>query len=229
MIALGLVIHQTDRVARLERELAKRPRPAVVTKKSGGDGDDVRRLNQRLKSLEGAVRRLVSFALTSGTKASGKSDPVLLKWIKNELRNLRDDVDSVLTGDALSTEEGKERLKKLLREARKEDRQSRRQQWQKVAAHMLQERLSRLAKDHNLDQDTTAKIGTLISDEREKMRPLWEEFRSGKKDVATALSEARSARDATDKQVRAMVNDDQYKAYEDMRRNSRIGRFLRRY
>jgi len=228
LIALILVVYQTVRVRNLERALKKRPVAEAVSENRSG-GDDTQKLQQRIRSLEGAVRRLVGIAITSNSKASGKSDPVLLAWIKNELRNLRGDVDSVLTGEALSTEEGKQRLKKLLRETRKEDRQSRRKQWKKVATHMLRERLNRFAKDHDLDQDTTTKIETMITDERAKLLPLWQEFKSGKKDVATALTEARAARDATDKQIRAMLNDDQYKAYDEMRRNSRVGRFLRRY
>jgi hypothetical protein len=225
LVALVAVIVQTVKLRRLERALGRRPPAAkAVVDRSA----DLAALRARLYSLEGAVRRLVGLAMSAKGKAGGAPDPVLSAWVKNELKNLRDDVDAVLTKDALSTEEGRSRLKKLLRQARQEERQERRSRWHQVREHLRQERLNKLAEDYGIDTDTQQKLNTMLGDERQKLREIMRSFRSGDKDVATAVSEGRALLDATDKQAGAVLNDAQLKAFQDMRKDSRIYRFLRR-
>lgn len=226
--ALALVGLQTVRLGRLEKA---RVAPARAEAAGGEDGERAARLEKRVASLEAAVRRLVGIALTRapapGEKA-GAPDPVLLAWIQDELKALRKDVDSSIGGETLATEEGRKKLKDLLRSVRKEERRERRERWQQVAQHLQREQLGQFSKDAGVDQATTDKIDGMLTSEMDKLRGLMRSFRSGEKDIPTAIAEARKVMDDTDTAARGMLTDAQYKAYEKMREENPAGRWLRR-
>ena len=222
--ALGLVVVQTVRLGKLEKS-----RPVASSGEEDSEAlEKAAALEDRMASLEGAVRRLVGLALTrapaAGEKA-GAPDPVLLAWMQDELKNLRKDVDNVITGDSLETEEGRKKLKDLLKNVRQEERREHRQRFEQVANHLQREQLAQLAKDAGLDQATTDKLDKMLTDERQAMRDVWRAFRSGEKDIPAAIAESRKIRAETDAATRQMLSADQYKAYEQMRQEMPGGRF----
>ena len=224
--ALTLVVVQTVRLGRLEKSRSA----SGATEEDSEAADKIAALENRMASLEGAVRRLVGLALTRtpvpGEKA-GAPDPVLLSWMKDELKNLRKDVDNVITGESLDTEEGRKKLKDFLKNVRREERQERHQRFEQMATHLQREQLNQLAKDTGLDQGTTDKIETMLSDERQNLRGLMRSFRTGEKDIPTSIAEARKVMADTDAAARQMLNADQFKAYEQMRQENPAARFLR--
>lgn len=224
--ALVLVVVQTVRIGRLQKT-----RPAVGASDEDAETlDKLATLEERMSNLEAAVRRLVGLALTRtpapGEKAS-TPDPVLLAWMKDELKNLRKDVDNALTGESLDTEEGRKKLKDLLKNVRQEERQERHQRFEQMASHFQREQLAQLAKDAGLDQATTDKIDTMLTEERTALRGLMRSFRTGEKDIPSSIAEARKVMADTDAVARQMLTAEQYKAYEQMRQDSPGPRFLR--
>ena len=224
--AMVLVLVQTVRLNRLQKQVGARPHTAAAA-----DADHVARLEKRIASLEQATRRLVGLALTrrgNGPQGRTGPDPVLLGWLKNEVKTLRDDVDSVIAGEKIATPQGKKKLKDLLRNVQKEDRQERRQRWKAMAQYMQSQTLKRFADDAKVDPATVQKIDSMLSDERAKLRDIWRGFRSGDKDVASVVADARKLVDATDAQARELLTSDQYRQYEDLRKDMPGMRWLRR-
>ncbi len=226
LVALVLALVQTVRISRLQKQLGARPHAAAAA-----DSDHVARLEKRIASLEQATRRLVGLALTrrgNGPQGPTGPDPVLLGWLKNEVKTLRDDVDSVIAGEKLTTPQGKKKLKDLLRNVQQEDRQERRQRWKAMAQYMQRQTLQRFADDAKVDAATVEKLGSMLSDERTKLRDIWRGFRSGDKDVAAVVADARKLVDATDARARELLTSDQYRQYEDLRKDMPGMRWLRR-
>lgn len=227
VVALVLVLIQTVRLGRLS---TRHPPAATATRAAADSPERLARLEHRVSSLERAVRRLVSLALVrpAGPATGRQPDPVLLGWLKSEVTSLRDEVDDVVAGQAASGTAGRKRLRTLLRKAQQEERRRHRARWAQVAEHLQRATLDKFAAEARVDDETRSKLDRQLRDERQRLFSLFDEFREGKKDLPTALAEARQILSETDADARRLLDAEQYRAYQTMRDDMPGMRRLRR-
>jgi hypothetical protein len=237
-LAVGLFGYQTIRVNRLERRLSGRPAAATAgpeapreragrRARSEGGSEDTAALRRRILAVERALTTLVGHALSAQGKAGEAVDPVLQDWVKQEIKSMRSDVDGVLTGESLATEDGRKRLKQVLQEARSEERAERHERWGQLRDVMVKEQLAELAKATGLPAEKVEQIQTLLTDERTQRRTLRQGFQQGEKTAEEFIAGQRALRQATDEKVKGMVSEEQYQAYEKMRKQGGGGRGFR--
>jgi hypothetical protein len=227
LVALGLVAYQTIRVSRLQRRVNALARAQTAGRGAGGD-KALAALRRRVAALERTATRLLGLLL-SGRGGGPRADAG--GWMKSELQGLRDDVDAVLTGEALDTEEGRKRLHELVKKAQKQSRErsrsERRKRWKKVFDFLVGEQLQKLAEDADLSQDQQDKLKKLINEEFERSRALRRAFRRGDKTAEEMITQSRKIRDEVDQKVKNMLSSSQYEKYQEQRRDF-LGRRRRR-
>jgi len=225
--ALVVVFVQRSEVTRLQRRLARLEgsgagtgqgaAESVAPRTSGGAAGDVKLNTRRIAALERTVSRLASLLLAGQAGKGGKGGkavPVPGKVV-GRLTNLREDVDALLTGEALKTAAGRKRLHELVRQAQQQARQERRERWRKAREELFKERLDRFAKEVNLSGAQKEQLRQLLDGYRQKRRAMWQAASRGEKSYADAIRGRRALRKQIDQQVQQMLTADQYKRYKE--------------
>jgi hypothetical protein len=136
-----------------------------------------------------------------------------------------DDVEGAVLG-LLDSQDGEVREK--LRKVIEEEREAVREQHQKEREQRWQQRteglLDQLADEAGLGEEARQGIVDLLQQERERMREIFQQARSGGS-PAEAHEKAQQARQQTDERVKEMVDAQQYDAYRKMRESQMSRRF----
>lgn len=225
LAALVLVWVQRSTIQRMEAELAARPASrgaarASPTTVAAGDRSD---LEGRVASLEQTVARVFRMVLAAGQtrERSGRSPGAAAD--NNAVTDLREDVDALLTGEAVSTDQGRKQLHQIVRKVQEEVWQERRQRWDAMRAERSRARVKSLAKEAGLSANQEQQLNTLLDDERTQRRALRRSIRGGQLPWAQVREQMRSLRQATDQKAKDLLSSAQYEAYEKMRQERRRG------
>jgi hypothetical protein len=219
--AIVVVLYQQHKVSRLEERLE-----AVSASTEGEEGSAARlpprnrELEMRVASLEQTVARVFRLLLAGkDTRAAG--DAPRPKDTATKVTNLREDVDALLTGEALNTDQGRKRLHEIVRSVQQQARQERRQRRENIRQQIRKERMAKLAKDARLSTNQVERLTKMLDVERTQRRTIFRAVRDGQKPFSQAREEMRSLRTSTDQKAREILDGGQYAEYEKMRSERR--------
>lgn len=200
-VAYVLVAGDSDEpAAKAERKRAKGKRVAKATATPVEDRSDWE-MDDRVAELESEVAALraevKAIRLRAGAPAAfgGADDPVL-----------------ELEDPAVA-----ESVREIVAEEREREREQEMERRRERAQERLDEALEELVAKASVNADQREKIGSLWSEERDQMFTLFAEARSGDRDFRDIREEARQLRRNTDEQAKAMLSEEQYAVYEDLR------------
>lgn len=194
------VSEQDERIDELERLLAV---------KDGGPS--------QAKSPRGPGHRAARRERSEGAPANGvtRGAPAAAPWLLGAKRAAGSGSSSLeLEGDEMSV-----RVREIVRdeqEVMEEERaQRRRDRWESRARN----RLSEVAEAVGLSESTQEEILQLWSAEFTQMRSMVREARTAGRDFGEVRGEVRQLFEDTDAQVKSMLSEEQYAAYEEARQS----------
>jgi hypothetical protein len=196
------VSEQDDRIEELERMLA--------VKENG---------RPQSKSPRGRKDSAASRERSERTSANGltRNAPASPAWLVGAKRAVGSDSSSLEFGD----DEVSTRLREIVREeqeAMEEERaQRRRDRWESRARN----RLSEVGEPVGMSESTQGEILQLWSAEFTQMRSMFREGRTAGRDFEEIRGEIRQLFEDTDAQVKSMLNEEQYSAYQEARQSMR--------
>jgi predicted kinase len=218
VLALGLVIYQTVRVGKLERRITSLSRSTGSADTSDSDDSDVAALKRRIAALERTATRLLSLVLSRRNGAGGGADSGPGGAVTGKLRKLRADVDAVLSGDALSTEEGRNRLHKLVEKAQRQTRRKIWDRWRELFEHRMRKALKQFADSTGLTDGQLQKLTQLAYETIDKTTAIKEAYQRGEITPAQFLEKNKKARREMDQKVRTLLGDEVYQKFVKARR-----------
>jgi len=139
--------------------------------------------------------------------------------IQREIDSTRDYVSKIeaLTPKGMNPRARAE-LKLLIEEVMAEDQQRRRTEQQQWAEDLWQRHLDELASLAHLSPDQKKKISQFMREEQQQVRLAYSQFVQGTARMEDIDRAKESALAERDKKVRAVLDPDQYKKYEDWER-----------
>jgi hypothetical protein len=221
LAALGVVLLQRSTIQRLEGALAARSAPgrparASPSTETGADAA----LERRVASLEQTVARVFRMVLAGQSRRQpGRGSGAAAD--NRSVADLREDVDALLTGEAVNTEKGRKQLHQIVRQVQEQVWQERRERWQTMRKEMQQARIKELAKKAGLSANQVERLGTLLDDERTRRRTLRRSVRDGQLPFAQVRGQMRALRQTTDQKAKEILDSRQYTEYEKMRKERR--------
>lgn len=219
LLALGLVVYQTVRVGRLERKVASLSRSAGSGETARTDDDsDVAALKRRIAALERTATRLLSLVLSGRRGAGGGADSGPGGAVTDKLRKLRDDVDAVLSGDALSTDEGRKRLHKLVEKAQRQSREKIRSRWRELFEHRMRKALKQFADSAGLTDGQLQKLTQLAYETIDETVQLQKAYQRGEITPAQFLEKSKKARQEMDQKARNLLGEEVFQKFVKARR-----------
>ena len=216
-IFLGTFIWQNQKISTLSERLerlendapSQNPREQQASAPTIG-GESKASVDRRVARIERALktRRALSGRLPSEAFEEGDSLGALAEEVVQENRGV-------------GKSEAKEIVQDLVRSEieRKEDERFEKRKQRRI--ERMLERIDALAEANDIDSGTQQKMVTIMTSEREQVSQLWREAREGnitRRDAHTKMSETRAE---TDENMKAILDDDQYAAYEADREQDR--------
>ncbi len=205
--------------------VAPAPSPATPSTLSSSELEE---LEQRVESLEQTALTLSKRLMLLEQRPMASSDggvavaPVALAA---EVEQLKTEVRSMIAGEALSSQGGRDYLKDMVRsvqeEMRTEQRELRQQQLQQAQAQGQVERAERLRQfvsEARLNYTQEQALTSRLQHEDAQRQALFDEVRAGGKSPRDARQELRAAREQTDKGMASVLDETQRVKYEEMRR-----------
>lgn len=195
---------------------------------------DVQALEKRVKALEDTAVSLSSRVMVlerqagapaGSTGGAAGTPPVALA---QEVEQLKTEVRSLVAGEALNSEGGREYLKEMVRsvqdEMRTAQREERQQQWaqaQTQAQTDRSERIRKFATEAGLNYTQEQELTRRLQDEDTKRQALMDEVRAGNKNPRDIRQDMRTLRTQTDEAMQQVLSADQKAKYDEMRREDR--------
>ncbi len=240
--ALGLSAWQHTRISELEAGLAAAvidrsggdraaPSPDLVREAASravaaaGSGSERARAIAALEARVAALEARPSPRLGQGRPrpepAHRPARPTLVQEdgagedVDDEVGSLREDVDALLTGAGVDTDEGRKLVKDLIEDAREEARATRRKQWSDLRRQADEQWLAEFSAGHGLDAATTARVSELISSRRAAGAEIFGKVREGELTFAEAKVQAEELRAATDVSLLEVLGDERFQALKD--------------
>lgn len=224
--AIVLVLVQGRSIDRLERQLDKveklatsKPEPAGPTAARPAESGSMAALERRVERLEQRRASRVEDRRVATTSAPtrepegrvGEAPP------EEEIESLRADVDALLTGEGLDTDEGRAKIKALIdkeRSQRRLERDAMRREMEKLW-------LTEFAEEAGLDDEQKAALEGLSERRRELRSSLREQFRAGEISAKEMRDRREEARAAMEKELQEVLTPAQLAAFEERRQNMR--------
>jgi hypothetical protein len=213
-------------VAFVTRAEVNRPTGAPSPARDGAAGpdgsstakleQDVARLAQRLYALERSVAAVSGRVPDEVPSADSPPDTVA---------ELRSDVDALLTGEALETERGRERLRQVIKDEQHQHFAERQRARQESRDRWVQAQLDELSAEARLSDDQASRLRRLIASEGERRAEIIASL-GGAPITAEASQELRRMRSETENTARSVLSEDQHQAFLRMRRDE-VQSFLR--
>jgi len=231
VVALVLVFVQRGEIRRLEQEVTRRLPAAGAGSPTGharagappsAPGAPVER---RVAALEQTISRLFRMVVgqQGATRAAAAGEGDKQGAAPEQVAALREDVDALLTGEALATDKGRERLHDIIRQAQQKQWETWRNRRVEMRKQALRSRLRELADKTAIPADKLETLTTTLDAERDQQRAIFRGLRQGQKTVDQARAEARALRQSTDQQAKQLLDDKQFAEYEKMRQQGRGG------
>lgn len=189
--------------------------------------DEVAALKSRLKNIEAdadllraRIRALETRTPTSGQPAPAETHaaipPASGAPTKETVRGL-------LTGEG--TVEARAEIKQVvksvqeeLREEQRRERVERRREIEERTQQERQQRWRQFATNQRLDYRQEQALNERLEAERTRQAQLFEELRDGRRTPREMRQETNAMRTATDREMKSLLGEEQYKAYIDERR-----------
>ncbi|HVG57319.1 MAG TPA: hypothetical protein VNA24_02100 [Hyalangium sp.] len=201
---------------------------------SSHSAQDVQALEKRVKALEDTVVSLSTRLMAlerrpAAPDGSGGAVAVAAPAaLAQEVEQLKTEVRSMIAGEALNSQGGREYLKDMVRsvqdEMRTEQRQERQQQWVRAQTQAQTERSERLRKfvseaglNYSQEQELTRRLG----EEESRRQALLSEVSAGTKSQRDVRQELRTMRTQTDEVMQKLLSEPQWARYEELRREER--------
>ena len=183
-------------------------------------GADDARLSAMEMELTRLIRRVDALERASSPRPGEPAPAMTADQQARQLASLRSDVDALLTGEPMHTEQGRERLKEVVRSLQGEmfaDRVAQREQERSA-------RLKKLIDDARLSGTQAQDLTRLLDDESQKRQAMMESMRSGGDLTPSAMrDQLRSLRQQTDDSAKSLLSADQFTQYQQMRSEDRGG------
>lgn len=183
----------------------------------------------RLVSLEMAVERLqrrvdlLERAPAAAAAPVAPDAPMTTEQVRRELAALRTEVDALATGEPIGTEDGKKRLKEVVRSLQDEMFAERAREHVNSMEQNRSDRIKKFVEEARLSPTQAQDLTNILADEQNKRRDLWDQRRGGT--LAADPREAmRTLRQKTDEAAKGLLSEDQFSQYQTMRREERGGR-----
>lgn len=206
--ALGGVVVQSRHITALEARVAA-PQEAPDDTSA-----ELATLTARVAQLERqrAVRVVAAPSAPAESPPAGAAAAPVPTNVAAELKQLREDVDALLTGEATATEQGQARLRAVIADTQQ-------RQWAEREEHRDQRILQQLTDEAHLNQGQRDDLAKALEAERTQRRTLLAGARSGDgqgrpEDVRSALQALRAQ---TDQRARSLLSAEQYTKYEASR------------
>ncbi|HEX8703411.1 MAG TPA: hypothetical protein VF815_31535 [Myxococcaceae bacterium] len=197
--------------------------------------EQLQALERRLKSLEDTAVSLSSRVMAIERRPLAVSDggggtmaalpPAALA---QEVEQLRSEVRSMIAGEALQSEGGREYLKEMVRsvqdEMRTAQRQERQQQWlqnQTQAQAARAERLRKFVSEAGLNYNQEQELLRRLDGEESQRQALFAEIEAGSKSQQDVRRELRDLRRQTDAEMQKVLSEEQRVKYDELRREER--------
>ncbi|MBX5480271.1 MAG: hypothetical protein IRZ16_00255 [Myxococcaceae bacterium] len=215
--------------------------PPVVRAPAAGDdalAADVQELRDRIASVEDSLqyqaRRINQLEATlrgmgvAGAAGQDAGSVTVSSAIAAEIARLRDDVNSLMVGEVINSESGREHLKEAVRSVQEEMRQEQRQRWQQQAAQAMAEldanreqRWRDFARRAGLNYQQEQTVIGAVNAEAERRKELLKQLESGEASRRDLRPQLQSLREETERTVKAALTEDQWKQFQDERRTER--------
>jgi hypothetical protein len=194
---------------------------------------EVQALERRVKALEDTVVHLSSRLMALERRPAAAQDGVGVALappvgLAQEVEQLRAEVRSMVAGEALHSEGGREYLKAMMRsiqeEQRTAQRQERQQQWGQAQAQAQAERTQRwrqFASEARLDYSQEQQLFQRLEGEEAKRKALMDEVSAGSKSPRNVQRELRTLSTQTDEEVQKLLSQEQFAKYRELRREER--------
>lgn len=115
-------------------------------------------------------------------------------------------------------------VREIVAEEREREREQEMERRRTRAQERMNEALDELVAEANISSDQREKIAALWTEERDHMSSLFAQARGGDRDFREVREQARQMRKSVDEQAKAVLSDEQYAAYEQLRPRGRGGR-----
>ena len=205
------------------------PPPAAESTESSFSDLEVDALDRRMKNLEenalSLSKRLMLLEQRGGTAPAGGAGGAVPPGLAAEVEQLRAEVRGMVAGEALQSEGGRQYLKDMVRtvqdEMRTEQREQREQRMEEAQAQAQAQRAERLRQfitDARLNSRQEQDVQRKLQAEETQRQALSEAMRSGQKAPRDARQEIRQAREQTDTEIKALLDESQRAKYEELRR-----------
>ncbi len=197
------------------------PEQDVRTERDDRDDERLAAMEQTLANL---VRRMESLermpvarptAPTGVAPAATAPAPEEVAQQTKALEALRSDVDALLTGEALGTDEGRKRFKELVREAQDEVFAERAKERAATREQARAERLKKFFEAARLSSTQQQDVTKLLEDEANKRKALQGQPRNQTREQMTQI------RKETNEAAQRVLDAEQLKQFEEMRREER--------
>ena len=233
-IALAFIIKQqvdigalTDRIDGLPKVApAATPAPEAAPPQSVpvevSDSSDV--LEKRLKALDRRVTMAMSRIAALGKerrRPATKTDAALPSVLSDEVAALREDVDALLTGGGLDSREARDKVKTLIDKTREKARAERRERRNEFRSARREEWLTEFSSSAGLDGEQQEAVKTIMARQDEVRQKLRETVRNGDKSFSEMREAMRVARKATEDELREVLDEEQFAAYQKNRAERR--------
>jgi Spy/CpxP family protein refolding chaperone len=195
---------------------------------------EVQALEKRVKALEDTVVLLSSRVMVlerqpgapaGSTGGTAGTTPVALA---QEVEQLKTEVRSLIAGEALNSQGGREYLKEAVRsvqdEMRTAQRQERQQQWAQAQTQGQTERSERIRKfvtEAGLNYSQEQELTRRLQEEETRRQALLDEVRAGSKSPRDIRQETRTLRTQTDEAMQQILTPEQKAKYDELRREDR--------
>lgn len=210
--------------------------PAAAAPQAGTSDDlgTVEELEERIRYLEGAndqlARRITYLERRPAVMALDGGAVPVPEAVASEVAELRAEVRSMIAGEALHSEGGKQYLREAVREVQQQLEEERRvqrmervAQREEAAAGERAERWKRFASEAQLDWNQEQELTRRMALEEERRRALMEALRSGSGDPRSMRQEMRALRQETDAAMQQTLSAEQFQQYQQTRREDRRG------
>jgi vacuolar-type H+-ATPase subunit I/STV1 len=201
------------------------PPPTVPAALSSAELEE---LEQRVESLEQTALSLSKRLMLLEQRPMASSDggvAVAPVTLAAEVEQLKTEVRSMIAGEALNSQGGRDYLKDMVRsvqeEMRTEQRELRQQQMLQAQAQAQAgraERLRQFVSDARLNYTQEQALTNRMQQEDAQRQALFDAVRAGSKSPRDARQELRAAREQTDKEMASVLDEAQRVKYEEMRR-----------
>ncbi|MGC4117530.1 MAG: hypothetical protein QM765_23820 [Myxococcales bacterium] len=207
------------------------PPPPVADKSARAEpgGQDDGRLNSLEFELSRLMKRVDTLERAGVARPGDPAVALSPDQQAKQLQALRSDVDSLLTGEPLGTEEGRKRLKEVVRAVQDEMFADRTQQREAQQEQERTDRLKKFIEAARLTATQAQDLTKLMDDEAAQRKALWDARRQagaagpqpGMGTGQQVREQMRSLRQTTDNGVKALLSAEQFTQYEAMRSEER--------